>query len=376
MVGLENENLKNEGQNVNTCEDEIDLMDYFLVLWKRKWFILFASVLPALIVGLFFFFSPRASTFTFTYNQVLDGNDIRILEGVFYSEANIERLVKKLQTAGFEDCAGKLAKAGSFDELKKIVSLSTLPLLGDLPEAQQTQSGLLSVRITLNSKKDIRQTALVFRENIEKVVPLYLEKESLNQSVMGFRDKMAGIEEARYELNLQLERKKSSLKRLNNLSSDGLNKLPSDNVTLQFSDANSSVYMPLPRQIVNLEEQVMANNEMYAYSADLLKLSERLLGYVDKAITDGTLEQFRSYLVSALAEYKDSVQIADYLGSYIKRLENKMANNIPITDKPRIYPVAKGTVKNSSIVFVIAFMVSVFAAFLREGLEKHKPQLS
>jgi uncharacterized protein involved in exopolysaccharide biosynthesis len=41
--------------------DEINLIDYFRVLWKRRYFIVLGSVLPALIVGLILFLRPRRS---------------------------------------------------------------------------------------------------------------------------------------------------------------------------------------------------------------------------------------------------------------------------------------------------------------------------
>ncbi|OHB44424.1 MAG: hypothetical protein A2Y13_08465 [Planctomycetes bacterium GWC2_45_44] len=383
MANSENEVLEKGVQGMDTYEDEIDLMDYFLVLWKRKWFILLASALPALIVGLVIFFSPRDCTLTFTYNQALGEKDFMILEDTFYSEENIGKLIGKLQAADFKDVAQKLAGA----HIREIVAFEVSPsfLLANVKnfeEAQQfkqIKGSLLLVRITLDSDKDMSRAALIFRENIENVMPLYSEKEYLNQSVIGFKNKMAIIEEAKYTLNLGLERKKSTLEKLKKLSSGGLDKLPSDNIVLQFSDMkDSSVYLPLPyqrqaveTQIINTEEQVRTNNEMYDYYTGLLKLSERLLGCVDKAITsDNTLGQFCSSLIDTQTEYKDSVQIADYLKAYIKKVENKVANSMPITEKPRICPIAKGTIKKTGIVFVIAFMLSVFTAFLREGLQK------
>ncbi len=54
MASLENdgENKQATGNDVqkeaNIYEDEINLIDYFLVLWKRKWFVFIASVLPPL----------------------------------------------------------------------------------------------------------------------------------------------------------------------------------------------------------------------------------------------------------------------------------------------------------------------------------------
>ena len=388
MANSENKVLEKGVQGMDAYEDEIDLMDYFLVLWKRKWFILLASVLPALIIGLVVFLLPRDCTLTFTYKLELGEKDIRILEDAFYSEENIGKLIGKLQAAGAEDYVRKLAGK----DLRKVAAFEVLPSflpatsesIKSFEEAQQfkqVKGSLLLVHITLDSGENISRAALIFRENIENIMPLYSEKEYLNRNVMGFKDKMAAIEEARYALNLGLERKKSTLEKLKKLNSDGLDKLPSDNIVLQFSDMkDSSVYLPLPyqrqaveTQIINIEEQIRANSEMYGYYADLLKLNEKLFSFANKAIaSDSTLGQFHSSLTDTQAEYKDNAKTADYLSAYIKRVENKVTINMPITEKPQICPIAKGTVKKTGIVFVIAFMLSVFTAFLREGLEKRE----
>jgi len=49
-----------------------------------------------------------------------------------------------------------------------------------------------------------------------------------------------------------------------------------------------------------------------------------------------------------------------------------MARVIPLVERPNVYLVAKGTVKKSAIVFVIALMLSVFAAFLLEGFKQNE----
>jgi len=49
-------------------EDEINLIGYFRVLWKRKWLVLVTSVLPPLVVGLVVFLGPRRYTLTYTYD--------------------------------------------------------------------------------------------------------------------------------------------------------------------------------------------------------------------------------------------------------------------------------------------------------------------
>lgn len=375
-------------------QSEYSLIDYFLILWKQKFLILLGSVLPALVVGLIIFLAPREYRLTFTYNQELDEKTFRMLADRFYSVENIGKLVRKLQAVGFEDIAQKLVNARTDNGLNKVVAIEVFPQfvesarLGSFEELQrikQEKASLLLVSLMLSSEKDISQAALVFRENIEKVMPLNLEKESLRACVVKIRDKMAAIKEAKYESNLTLERKKSTLEKLNKLSFDEPNKLINDNIILQFSNANdNNPYLPLPHQrqatetqIINDEEQIILNNELYNYYINLLKLNEKLLNNMDKTIiSDSTLEHFCTSLNNILTEYKDNTQMSDYLISYIYKLENKVTVNIPVTEKPKIYPVTKGTVKKSGTVFSMACMMMVVIAFLRESLKKSKVQVS
>ena len=58
------------------------------------------------------------------------------------------------------------------------------------------------------------------------------------------------------------------------------------------------------------------------------------------------------------------------LASYIKKIENRISVSGPVSETPKISSTAKGTAKKSSVVFVVALMMSVFASFLLEGLKK------
>ena len=55
-------------ENADIYEDEINLADYLLVLWKRKYLILLGSLIPALIAGLILFFSPKSYKATYVYD--------------------------------------------------------------------------------------------------------------------------------------------------------------------------------------------------------------------------------------------------------------------------------------------------------------------
>ena len=74
MASLENDSSKKQitrkdvQEEASIYEDEINLIDYFRVLWKRKWFIFVASLLPALVVELTIFLSLRNYEVTYVYD--------------------------------------------------------------------------------------------------------------------------------------------------------------------------------------------------------------------------------------------------------------------------------------------------------------------
>jgi hypothetical protein len=193
---------------------------------------------------------------------------------------------------------------------------------------------------------------------------------------------MAKIEEDRFGLGLELERKKATLEKLKNLKSEDSGNVQS-NITLQFNMDASSAYLPLAyriqavdSQIISLEESIKANEERYNYYKGLLTVNERLFDEVkSKASLYYTIQEFHSFLNNIVKDYKGK-ELVDYLNGYIKKIENKIASAAPLVEEPKVYPVAKGTVKKSGIVFAISLMIAVFAAFLLEGLEKSRARVS
>ena len=226
----------------------------------------------------------------------------------------------------------------------------------------------------------------IMRDDFEKVIPIYSVEDELTNKIEALKTNMAKIEGDRFGLGLELERKKAALEKLKNLKSGDSGNTQS-NIVLQFNvDSKSSLYLPLAyqiqavdSQIINLEESIKANEENYNYYKSLLMVNERLFGEVkNKTSLYYTIQEFHSFLAGMVKDYKDK-ELIDYLNAYIKSIENKMANTVPLIDKPKVSPIAKGTAKKSGIVFLVAFMISVFAAFLpflREGLGKNQAQAS
>jgi len=383
----------NVQEETNTYEDEINLIDYFRVLWKRKYFILVGSVLPALVVGLIIFLWPRKYTVTYIYDVGLTEKGYRVLLDKFYSAENLDKVTAKLKETGLDKYARKISEADTDKELKKLVNFEVSPLyfealttskeadVRDLQEIQQVKGTLLAMTIVGKPNKDMQGISLVMRDDFEKVIPIYSVKQELNDTISKYKADMAGIEESRFSLELELERKKATLAKLKNLEPKDTDKIPGG-IVLQFDNVGeNSEYLPLAYQIqatdaniINLEDGINANEENYNYYRGLLSLNEKLFDQIkDKTSSYYVIQQFHSFLTNIVNDYEDK-ELTDYLNAYIKRIENIISANIPVIEKPKVYAVAKGTVKKSAVVLAICLMISIFAAFLLEVIQKSQAQ--
>ena len=416
-------------EEANVYEDEINLIDYFRVLWKRKYFILLGSVLPALIVGLIFFSWPRKYKVTYVYdvsdrshydvsdrshydvsdrsrydvsdrshydvsdrscydvsNWNLNEKNYNVLLGKFYGEKNLNKIVNKLRESDLDGYAELITRVGGEEDLKKFVDFGVLPSYVDLSrvkvtdpakleQIRQLKAQLLKLTITGKPKNDILKISLVIRDNLENVIPVYFAGEQLNTGIQQCRAKMADIEENRFNLRLALKTNKAILIKLKNIKADALDKAEG-RITLQFDVGSRTEYLPVEYQIqateskiIQFEEQIVANEKKYSYCDDLLALNEELFAKLNsKAPSYYTIQQFHAFLTDLAGSYK-SEELEDYLSSYIKRIENRISASLPVTEEPRLSAISKGTAKKSAIVFAIALMISVFAAFLSEALQ-------
>ena len=105
-------------------------------------------------------------------------------------------------------------------------------------------------------------------------------------------------------------------------------------------------------------------------------MNEKLSAELEKSAPSYyTIQQYHLFLTKLIVDY-ESEELKDYLASYIKGIENRISTSSPVSENPQISPVAKGIAKRSGLVFAIALMMSIFAAFLLEGLKKSQPQVS
>ena len=378
----------------DTSEEEIDLIDYFRVLWKRKYFIFLASVLPAFFIGLIIFLLPRDYKIAYTYNMELDEKAFKVLEDKFYSTENLKKLVEKLQESGFDKYAKKLEEAKTAEDLKKVISFEISPSyfetnaakatdVDNLQKIQRVRGRLLAMTIIGRPRKDMEKISSVIRDNFEKVIPMYSVQEGLNITIINFKTKMADIEKGRFLLELDLKKKKAILEKLKKLEPADSNKIPGG-IILQFNNiGQSSEYLPLAYQIqanisniIDCEETIRANLDEYDYYKNLISFNEKLLDEVkNKTSSYYTIQEFHSFLTNMMGDYTEK-ELADYLNAYTKRIENMMSINTPVIEKPSVYPIPKGAAKKSSVSFVALIMIASFMAFVFEAVQQKQAPTS
>jgi hypothetical protein len=381
-------------------EDEINLIDYFRVLWKRRHLILLVSVLPPLFVGFILFFWPTDYKVTYTYDVNNQGGhdmsswnpdekNYNMLLDQFYGEENIDRIVNKLRENGLDKYAQLINRAKGKKGLEKFIAFEVLPPYADLSKLQITNAAqleeirqlkalLLNMTIRVRPVNSISKISSVIRENFENVVPTYLIEKKLNAVMREHKADMASIEENRFNLELTLKTDKSTLEKLKSVKVEASDK-SEGSVMLQFDLGGKSEYLPLEYQIqtkefkiVELEENIKLNEARYNYYKNLLGLDGKLSAELkNNASSFYTIQQFHAFLAGLVDKY-ESKELKDYLSSLIKKIDNRISASAPITERPKIYAVSKGTVKKSAIVFVASLMISIFAAFLCEGIQKSR----
>lgn len=404
----------NAHEEANSYEDEINLIDYFRVIWKCKYLILLGSVLPTLLVWLALFLSPTNYAITYVYDvrepiaahrTIVSGDQYRD-QGVvdigswnldlgnynlflsrFYSVENQNQILAKLKASGFDAYAERIGN--STDRFKKFVKLETLPPFPNLSKVKVMDTDkweginkfkplLLTLSVIGRPEKDIDKISSAIRDNLQNVVSARLVAEQLRVIAWGLRTQMANIEGKKFSLELTLKSNKKVLAKLRSIRTVTSNKTEAS-IILPVDIGDKSVYLPFEYQIAaaeakvaQLEGAIQENEDKYKYHESLLVLNEILCDELMKGTSSGyTIQQFRLFLLK-LAKEVDKEELKNYLSSYTKKIENRIAVSVPVAENPSIYTVSKATVKKSVVVFAVSLMISVFAALLFEGIQKSK----
>ena len=326
-------------------------------------------------------------------NWDLGQKNYNILLNRFYSKENLSKITTRLQQEGLSQYAKLISRARGLKGLEKLVKYEAVPPYIDMAKTNQTdpaklkgirqlKAQLLNVTITGTILKDVSKISLVIRDNLENIIPVYLIAEQLDAGIRLLRANMADIEKEKFALQLVLNKSKSILVKLKNVRIESVDRGASG-IVLQFDVGGRSEYLPIEYQIqtaeskiIQLEEGIKDNEKKYEYYEDLLSLNEKLLAQIrSRSSSAYTIRQFQSFLIESTKDVEQQ-ELKDYLNSYVKGVENRIAVSAPITEEPRIYAVSRGTVKKTIIVFVVLLMLTTLAAFLLEGIKKSQAQAS
>ena len=364
----------------DTYEDEIDLIDYLRVLWKRKYFIVLGSVLPALIVFLFIYFSPRDYTQTYLYDTGLTEKSYKTLLDKFHSTENVDKLTPKLKENELKENWQEMIESNVKLEVSPLYfgkNAAQTTDLDNLQKIQEAKGTLLAMTIIGRPRKDIEKISSIVRDNFEKILPMYSVHEGLNITIINFKTKMADIEKGRFLLELDLKKKKAILEKLKKLEPADSNNIPGG-IILQFNNVGqSSEYLPLAYQIqanisniIDCEETIRANLDEYDYYKNLISFNEKLLDEVkNKTSSYYTIQEFHSFLTNIMGDYTEK-ELTDYLNAYTKRIENMISINTPVIEKPSVYLIPKGAARKSAVSFVVLLMITTLIAFLLEAVRQ------
>lgn len=397
MASSKNEIPKNQSVpksimgKVDTFEDEIDLIDYFKVLWKWKYFIFLFAALPTLIFFSIFNYSPKDYTITYLYDSWLDKEPSKLLSSEFESIKDLyqlsvqsaENLLEKnrrilLDRFYSEENLDKLAarlRENSFDKYAQGISKTQIQL--------EITNLLLTLTIIGSPEQDMQRISSIVRDDFEKVIPIYAVREELSNVIAGFKAQMADIKDNSFSLELELERKRAILKKMKNLQPSDPNKIPGG-IILQIDNiSQNSEYLPLAYQIqaidaniITIEENINANQKKYNYYKNLISLNDKLFEEIKtKTSSYYTIQEFHSFLTNMMGDYTEK-ELADYLNAYTKRIENMISINTPVIEKPSVYPVAKSAVKKSAVSFAALLMIASFIAFLLEAVQQRQAPTS
>jgi hypothetical protein len=389
MAGSKDKVRNNTGGVSGMSEDEIDLFDYFRVLWKRKYFILSFAVLPALIVAFVFACLPKDCRITYTYDTWLDTEPSKRLYSEFVgikpekpeqSETQLDDVLSEKRRRILLDAfygnenPSKLAanvRENGFAEFAQEISKTRIQL--------EDSNALLSLTIIGGPERELRKISSIVRDYFEKVVPTYVVREELSGIIAGFKVEMANIRENNFALEFELERERAILKRMKDLQPPDPNKIPGGLILQIDKTSQNSRYLPLAYQIqaadmniIDFEETIRANRQKYDCYHNLMSLTEKLFDEVrTKMSSYYTIDEFHSFLADMTSDYTEK-QSTDYLNAYKKRIEDMMSANTPVVEKPGVYPIPKGTVKKSAVSFGAFLVIAMFAAFLLEAVQQRQ----
>ena len=186
-------------------------------LWRRKWFTLAGTIIPALIAGIISFSEPQNTSMTYSFSIQQDQQDYRVLKDRFYSKGNALRLAGAFERAGLDALATALTDEGR-RRLERLVQFHAFPgffekefvpvpgRLDDLENLDDIRSPLLELCVTVSPDDPLEQIGAVVKDNFCSVLPLMTVERELRGKIASLGADLSRRKESRFGLMLELDR--------------------------------------------------------------------------------------------------------------------------------------------------------------------------
>ena len=369
-------------------EDEINLADYLRIISKRKYFIFSCSVLPALLVGIILFISPKNCNVTYTYDVMQDNKDIRMLADIPGNIENLNQLKTELEkdelsaksskillgsffdTENLNKLATKLRENG-FDEYTKEISDSKIHLA--------ISGTLLTMTINGSSRDNMQRISSIVRDNFETNLLTYAAKQELTSNISNLKTKINEFEQNKFNLEMELDSQKTLVTKLKNIASADSNSIR-DGIVLHFDKTGENkAYLPWEYQaraaqanIIYCEEALRTNQKKNNHYKALIDLNEKLLNDIRNSTSlYNNAQEFHAFLINITGNYQN-MEFDNYLNTYINKMDNAISAYTPLVENPKIYFIPKNILKKSVIVFLLLLIVAIFLALLLEVVPKNR----
>jgi len=344
-------------------DEEVELMDYLVVLWKRKWLIIVGTFICAIIAGI--------ATFNMTkIYEVSTSINVGRIEGRFVEEGSIiserinsiplrEEIAQKLSLP-LKEISGegffKVSPKGDKDTLTVEIKRETakpdqaIKILGIVDESmiQDHHSEIEKARKTLLDKIAINESKIaVTQTQIEALKKEISEKIAINEKRIEIKgQKQKALEEQLVEIEEEIR----TLEQLrDDIIKRELKEVDVVGMVAYFNDLQfrfNSAYSTRSQIIDQIPSQIQS------YRADIAGLQARLTNL------DG--------LSLGIESYKESIVT---LQAKLNEIRETEIINPPYSS---YYPVKPQKKRILAIAGALGFIVCVFLAFFLEYTERYR----
>lgn len=237
--------------------DEIDLIAFIILLWKKKVIIISFTVIFSIIVGIYlYFFTSRPYTITTSIdNMDLVPSDFVAIKNMIVSDKTKSEISSLLP----DELKRSLLQNANY--LKNIVKISSYPDLEKVKKGEEI--GRINALYITTGGSDQKNSTLVNSAVYHTILKKLIFKKTsflLDKEFYVMQTKLHDLSKKEVIFTQRLPMEKQKLESMKKLEKNAVERVESSYPALQFEIGNKLQYLPLGTQI-NMLETGMINDK-------------------------------------------------------------------------------------------------------------------